>query len=453
MKQCNIKSFKLLFFLLLSITSNSFAQSNGVVDTIFYTSDWSIAPTEEFATYKRIIFTSNDSTKFKNMYRDFYTSNGSLYSEGSFSSKSSGGRLVLNGNCTKYYKNGNTKERCVYQNGVYNGEYTSFYENGYLEKQCIYKNGKIDGIMNKFDKDSTYCTQIKYSNGEISLPYYTVSNRQGLCSRYRVTDNELYFEDASSDEMIQVAEEGLFSIAKNGVNVTLAVGEHQFYGKSLQVKMLISNYTLDPISFNPKKIAIEYIKENRKGEVKSNKLIHPYTAEEYTEKINNKQELMMGLYAFAATLHDASAAYRTSTTTTNTKFSIDSNTSGSVYAYGSGGYASAYFGGRTSYDGTITSTSTTTTYDPYRAYQVSIITANTMRDFQYSANRQLEEVYSEYLKPTIINSAQSLYGNIDAKFKYSFDKMRITVFINDTPYVFEWDNPNKNKFYSDSIFE
>lgn len=418
-----------LLFLVMPISG----QSNGTIDTLYYDSEWNIAPSKEFATYKRIVFTSNDVKTYKNMYRDYNINENWLCGEGQFITLdySNVKNNVYDGICKKYYKNGNLKERCIYKNGVSNGEFVFFYENGYVEKQCTYKNGKLDGIVNEFSKDGTVCTQILTRDGEPALDYYTVSNINGLCSKYKIKTRDPYFEKAESSEMQEIDEEGFFTTEKNGVIIRLCLGKWQYYGTYLQLRFNISNLTLDPISFNPNNIVVEYIKKDK------TKKVTPMTADEYAGIIRSKQQVLMGLYSFASALNNAYNAYNTTTNTSSISYFGNTNYEGNSYSNNS----SVYYGGASNYNGNINVTTTTRTYDPYIAYQAQIITENKMQSYRYAFKQQVDYVYDGYLQPTKIQSAETVTGHVNASYFNikKYDILRITVYINNTPYVFEWD--------------
>lgn len=459
----NMKKPILLILIMLSavnVYSFGVENSNGSIDTVYYDSEWRLAPMMQFATYRRVIFTSSDTTKFKNMYRDYYTDSGTLQGEGGFVSIDRGdvSKSVYDGKCVTYYKNGNVKERQVFTHGILNGEYASFFENGYLEKQCIYKNGLMDGLCNIFDKDRKYCTQIEYSNGEHAQPYYSVSNQEGLRSRYRIDDNQPYFEEATPEDVEELDEDGVYSICKNGVMVSLIAGKWTFYGNYLQLRMNISNFTLDPISFNPNKITVKYSQNGKVKKVNDDSddlysntirtsrrksstssggsIFHPMTADEYASKIKKKQNVLMGLYAVSSAMANAGQGYSNTTITSTTNYSGDATMVGGAYAYGSNGSALAYFGGKIESNSTTNTTTNIRTYDPYVAYQAQLITEQRMQQFRYGFNQQVEEAYEGYMTPTKIPSAQTACGHVNVTYVGRADEVTITIYINDTPYTF-----------------
>jgi len=175
------------------------AQKN---DTIYYDMNWKGVSTKALATYKRIVYKSNDSQNM-NSVKDFYIT-GELQSEGLIpvnidktddkKSKFKGHQVTyyksgkkkfeqysndscqIEGVATFYYENGNTKEVDVYQNGE-GQEATGFNESGVKLNTLkgTFKDGKLDdGVQTEY-----YENGIKKFEGPIKNGQY-----EGECIRY-----------------------------------------------------------------------------------------------------------------------------------------------------------------------------------------------------------------------------------------------------------------------------
>lgn len=400
------------------------------VDTLYYDKEWKGVENKSFATYYRVIPTSNDKN-YRKPFRDYYIS-GELQSEGFFLSidKYDDKKSVFDGEYTNYFKNGKIEQKGYRSNGVLQGEYIRYREDGLVSLKANLKDGKLDGVYTEFSKDGNLCFQSEYQEGKPKTDWIMVSNQKGLCSKVRRSDYTPIYESPSlSEKKVEYQHGDAWPYYnKNGIVLGMTNNLVKDYGKWYQISIVISNNSLFPIDFNPDEISAVLI--DNKNE---NKDLKVYSANDYLKKVRRSQNWAMTLTGIAEGLAAAGAGY--SQSTTNSSYSGYSSTYGTVSAYGSGGYASGSYNGNSYYNGS--STSTTTSYNGLAAYQAQVIASNRMAQYQDALLSERKAKDAGYLKLTTINPGETISGYINIERKKG-QTLTIYVKIKGATYTFPW---------------
>ena len=146
----------------------------GVVDTIYYDSNWKGVPEPIFADYYYIRYVSEDDN-YPNKFRGYWMS-GELQSEGEFISidKYNHENSVFNSTCKDYYKNGKIREIIPYRTGKIHGKAFQYYEEGNLSQSTEFEDGKREG------EETLY-----YPNGKIqSIAFFKNDSFHGIVKTY-----------------------------------------------------------------------------------------------------------------------------------------------------------------------------------------------------------------------------------------------------------------------------
>lgn len=374
----------------------------------YYDANWKGVQSKEACTFYRVVKDTKpvDSKKKQvvtesgpKQYKDYYAS-GELAAEGNYISidADNARKSVYDGKCIKYYKNGNVADSYFFEGGKSNGERIRYYENGNIKERYIAENGRVDGILCSFSEDQKYCTQHRFELGQMVDDYYTVSTKDGLCSRYFAITKKPYLETPSPADMHdkKIGEQIWSTIEKNGLSVSMNPYKVKKNGKSLRVEINIANSSLENISFNSNDIQIQYIYRDRDfRDIGMNSLqsgnanidtYRPYTMEEYAKKSKTIVDASTETYSISAALAKA-----------------------------------------------------TKTFDTDAQFQNDILASNHVQDYTYVFNPQPELAYRTYFNSITIPSMQSACGRIEIPYERNFDVLRIIIPLNNIPYTFEWE--------------
>ena len=250
---------------------NIFAQK---VDTLYYDNNWKGVETKQFASFIRYVSYAQDGN-YRNKFRTYFNT-GELNSEGDFisidkydDSKSEfgawksyykNGKLQTDwdvvdgkGKCINYYENGNKKEEFELVNGTQNGIAISYFENGLIHTKGDCVNGKYNGIFYQFTEKGDACSQAEYKNGEPAKPYYTYSTQDGFVAKYKMSDGTLYLEMPSINEKQVYHQKGdtWDYYMKNGLCLMVNASINKDYGKYFTLYVVLTNNSVQPITFNP----------------------------------------------------------------------------------------------------------------------------------------------------------------------------------------------------------
>lgn len=421
-----MKRYFVLFAIGFSISFSVFAQSN--IDTLYYDKDWKGVENKAFASFYRIIPSQTDSN-FRKQIRDYYIT-GELQGETGYITidKYDDSKSVFDGECISYYKSGKVEQKRTLVQGKLEGECTKYSEDGLILVHALFKNGKLHGIYTEFSDNK--CIQIEYSDGEPLHDYYVISNKEGFSSKMRLSDNQPIYESPSLDEKQTEYKDGEAwpYYNKNGVMIGMTNNKVNDYGKYFQIPIIIANNSIYPIDFDPNKITASLI--DKKG---NERILKVYSAEDYIKKVRRQQNWAMALNGLAEGMAASNAGYSTSTTTSS--YRGNSSSYGNASIYGSGGYAHGRYSNNTSFYGS--SSSTTTSYDGYAAYQAQVIASNRVAAYENALLSERAAKNEEYLKRTTIYPGETISGYINIERKKGVS-MTINVDINGAVYTFPW---------------
>ena len=373
------------------------------IDTLYYDKEWKVLDHKVFATYYRVLI-DNDQN-LRKQYRDYYIS-GELRTEGEYIKidKNDDSHSVFDGKFVSYYKNGKIYQEGSYVNGCLEGEFVEYYDSGLMAIREYYKANKLDGIHTEFSQDGDICTQVEYRDGSPMYNYYVISNIDGLCSKVRISDDTPYYEEPKIDEMkvTKIEEQQWPYYDKNNVLVGMTIEKVRDYGKYYRVSLIIENYSMFPVAFNPD--LIEATMAAKSGEIMK---LRPLAVEDYMKKIKRRQNAVLAFSAIAEGFAAGTSSYTTSTTTTI------------------GSYGNVY-------------TSTTRHYDHAAAYQSSVLASMRLAAYTSSALAERETKKAGYLKEMTINPGESISGYVNIPRKRG-NAMTIDINIDGVIYSFPWD--------------
>jgi len=402
---------KLFFILVLTHVFMILCYSQSEkLDTIYYDKDWKGVSSPAFATYYRVIEVK-DNPNVRGSLRDYFIT-GELQAEG--------GYLSIDRNDDK--------------NSIFDGEMTWYYKNGLVEAHVTKRNGKSEGIYTNFNETGDLCMQMEMYNDEPVYNYYVLSNKDGYCSKIRISDNTPIYESPSLSEMKVDYRDGAAwpYYIKNGIMVAMTNTQVKDYGKWFQITLIISNKSIAPIEFDPELITSSLQKKNGKTVA-----LEVWSSERYMRKVSRNQNWNMALVSIGEGLAAAGAGYSTSTTQTNSTYNGYSNSYGNAYAYGSGGYAYGIYNENGSYHGNSSTTSRTTTYDGAAAYQAQVIASNRIANYETSLLNERAIKEEGYLRKTTIYPGEAICGYVNIK-RISGLNMNVIVDINGAKYEFPW---------------
>lgn len=442
---------KFILFILLTYCLPSFSQR---VDTLYYDNNWKGVESKQFASFVRYASYAEDSN-YKNRFRDYYIT-GELQAEGEFISidkyddeKSVFGFrksyykngnvesdcAVINGNgkIISYYENGNKKDEYELANGMPSGISINYYENGLIHTKGSFVNGKLDGILYQFTENGDACSQVEYKNGEYAKPYYTYSTQNGLVTKYKIADNSLYLEMPSLNEKQTYHQKGdtWDYYMKNGLCVMVNASINKDYGKYFTLYIVLTNNSVQPITFNPALITA-YKKKKDKTES-----LNVLKSDEYIAKISRRQNWSMFFNALNENMAANKAGYSASSTQTNSNYSGASVSGVAGAVVGTNGAAIGGAVGVSGYAGSSSTTSTTVAYNGAAAYQAELIASGRIADYN---NQMLQErnIKDEgYLKTTTINPGETISGYVNIQYKKG-DELSVNIPINSVVYPFVW---------------
>lgn len=402
---------------------------------LYYDSNWKGVPNETFASYYRILSENADSN-FRNRYRDYYIT-GELQGEGEYVSidKYDDTNSIFSGEHVSYFKSGKIETKGYFDNGIPVGEYKSYYESGLMKTHVNYSDGKFNGIYTEFNEAGDMCMQVEYEYGTPKYDYYTLSNKDGYALKMKLSDNSQIWESPNESEKKVQYKDGVTwpYYVKNGLIIAISNSKVKDYGKYYKIPVIVTNHSLIPIVIDPSDIQAELT--DKKGR---NTMLNVLSADEYSQKIKNRQNWNKFFVGLAEGLAAANAGYSTSTTNTNTTYSGYANSNYNALAIGSRGYAYGH-GSKNSYWGGNSSTSSkTVTYDGAAAYQAQIIASERTAAYSNALDEQREIREAGYLKKTTINPGETVSGYVNVEMKKGIT-LTISICINQAIYKFVWD--------------
>ena len=97
----------------------------------------------------------------------------------------------------KYYKNGNVKEKIIFNKDLPDGFYRKFYPNGQLKIEGSFENGLEIGIWNFYDENKNIIRKVFYNKKEIVLAKienYYVSGKIQSKGKIKIDDNLAFWD-------------------------------------------------------------------------------------------------------------------------------------------------------------------------------------------------------------------------------------------------------------------
>lgn len=421
-----------IFFQIICITA--FPQAKYQIDTVYYDRNGKGVALPHFASFYRIMQVSADSC-YRNPYRDYYTT-GELKTEGYYLyvDKNDDANSTFDGEWIKYYKSGKPEQKGFSINGKQEGEFTCFYENGLIKAHMFYANDKLHGIYTEFPEDNDGCIQLEYINGLPKYDYYTVSDRNGYSSKFRLSDNSPIWESPDFSEMQTGYKDGnkwLYYI-KNGVEIAVTADIVRDYGKYYKLSIVIANNSATPLEFNPEEAIFAYLTDSS-GDILP---LEVYSADAYMKKVKRRQNWNSALYGLAEGVAAAGAGYSSSTTNTHTTSNGYINAHANAYAFGSNGYGQSSGSVHGTYRQNSYTTSTTRSYDGLAAYQAQVIASNRIVAYESSMLNERAVKEEGYLKHTTIYPGDVVSGYVHIQQKSG--DIGIAIKINSASYIFQW---------------
>ncbi len=404
------------------------------IDTIYYDRDWRSVSHKAFATYYRVC--EVDGSKVSKAFRDYYIT-GELQAEGNYISidKNDDANSLFDGKCTSYYKSGRIEQTSFLVKGVAEGDYTVYYENGLVKLYSPMKNGKMNGILYQFSEDGNTCTQVEMVDGEPKYDYYVVSNKDGLLSKFSISDKTQIWESPEITEMKTYYFDGkqCSYYLKNGILLSMTNSQVKDYGKWFQVSLLVANNTMMPFDIDPLKIKAELIDI----ETLEKKRLAVYSSDRFIKKVKNSHNWKQFFMGLSEGLAAANAGYSASVTQSNTIYNGNSSVNGNVSTQGGQGRTSASYNGHGSLFGSTSTTSSTVAYNGAATYQAQVIASNRIADNQraFLEERAIKE--EGYLKRTTVYPGETISGY----FNIMQEKgclLNVIVDINGAKYNFGW---------------
>ncbi|WP_295989662.1 toxin-antitoxin system YwqK family antitoxin [uncultured Alistipes sp.] len=401
--------------LILEICATLPVIGQATIDTLYYDKNWKREENKIFASYYRIVCSSDESRQ----YRDYYIT-GELQSEGHYITidPNDDSRSVFDGKWTTYYKSGQIALQGTRIDGKREGPYTEYEENGLVRRRAYFRNDLLHGVCSDFTADGRQCKQIEYEHGKPRYNYYVISNQAGHCNKVRFSDRRPIYESPSLYEKKTRYKHGEAwpYYNKNGILVNTTNRVIRDYGKYFRINITIANHSMFPIEFNPERIVAASTDKKGIGHV-----LKVYAADEYLRKVKRRQNWAIAFTAFAEGMSAANAGYSTSTT----------YTSYNGYTYGTFG-TSSYCGH---------SNTTNLTYNGAAAYQAQIIANNRIATYEQSLLTERAAKNQGYLRKTTIYPGEVITGYINIEYQKGIS-MTVNIDINGAIYTFPWDTAN-----------
>ena len=402
------------------------------LDTLYYDKDWKGVENKVFASYFRVLSSSEDSS-YRKPLRDYYIT-GELQSESGYITidKYDDSNSVFDGEWISYYKSGQIEEKGTRIRGKQEGEYVRYNEDGLILLHAYFKDDQLDGIYTEFSEDGNLSMQIEYKEGKPLYDYCVLSNQEGFCSKVRLSDNQPIYESPAKEEkrVEYVKGESWAYYNKNGILVGVTNNEVRDYGKYFQIEVIIDNQSMYPIEFDPEQITASLI--DKKGEQWD---LRVFTAEEYMRKVRRNQNWSMIFKGLNEGMAVARAGY--SSSTTNSSYSDHSSSYGDVSVYDREGsvYDIDYSDRTSSYGHSVSST---VTYDEAAAYQARVIASNRIAAYNESLLTERAAKDEEHLKKSTLYPGEAMSGYINVAYKRGLS-MTVNIDIHGAVYVFSWD--------------
>lgn len=243
-------------------------------DTIYYTKDWKVIDTPEFATYYRsAYFPANPAQP--HIFRTYYKS-GKLYSEGQFLSlgKNDDKDSQFEGEVVSYYETGHIMEKVNYRNGRIDGERTLFYDSkepvndlnreGVIKEHIEIIDGMKNGLLAQFETEEGKTCRLTPFLADTEEGYYVKLDIDGNYSKYDLYSDKPMLETPVLDEAKSEYSKGIAWQYYNKNGIIIAVSNSIIDEiDSRQVGFFIANKSMEKVDLNPENVTIYTIKKDR----------------------------------------------------------------------------------------------------------------------------------------------------------------------------------------------
>lgn len=243
-------------------------------DTIYYTKDWKVIDTPEFATYYRSAYYPANPA-LPHLFHTYYKS-GKLHSEGQFISlgKNDDKDSQFEGEVVSYYETGHVMEKVNYRNGRIDGECTKFYDSkepvndmnkeGIIKEHIEIIDGMKNGLLAQFETDDGKTCRLTPYLADTEEGYYVKMDIDGNYSKYDLYSDRLQLETPVKDEAKSEYSNGIAwqYYNKNGI----IIGVCNTIMKEVDSRLIgvyIINKSMEKVDLNPENVRIYTIKKDR----------------------------------------------------------------------------------------------------------------------------------------------------------------------------------------------
>ncbi len=236
------------------------------VETIYYDNDANVVSVKEFADYYRVVETGE---QFPKMFRDYYVSGKPFRTGGKFVGTDAEGKMLMDGNITEYY------------------------ENGDIARTCKYVQGKIEGLETVYKDGLKY--EKNYENGVPDEDWWYVFDSEGNMSRMDDSGKTYYPSLDEKDSFILLSEGQFWQVYADG-SLSVAAQLHPIteYGKYYRLDLYIRNGSLDNFEFDPSEVRM--LQTSGAGTQSYAKSI---TANDFKNKIDKRNRTKGTFFAIA----------------------------------------------------------------------------------------------------------------------------------------------------------
>lgn len=361
------------------------------VDTIYYDADENQIAYKEFATYYRIVPGAADKADLK-PFRDYYMS-GKLFREGTCTYN--GSEFLFNGYINQFFESGSLMSESQYHNGILNGNYVSYFNSGLPLISAKYINGSPEGnVYRRYNSKG----QSSLLNCETNLQVIVTPKLEDMDTITR------YYSQCDKGNTITYVKTTK-SYLVNDLKVSMIVETSHDYGEYYQLKIVVENYSLFAVTFDPDSIKVMSRKQKKNGEWKYNNL-YVLSHCEFDQKVAVRQSVALFFYTMLnATAAMVQAAVPTATGTYN---------------------ASDSYGNRYRAVANV--------YDPYRA---GLKAAYRQEEYENYLESKRENLEKNYLTWCRIDPGKAMGGYVNVKYRPG-DELCVTIQIDNVPYKFYW---------------
>ena len=398
---------------------------------------------------------------------------------------------IADGNETEYYEDGKIKFSCNYEDGKKTGLYEEFYPNGKLGYNIPYYNDMANGIAKIYDENGNFVRSVTIVNDTANGKAIDIDLSNGNYMEYLMlrdsivngkvdlfnSDGKLIISYNIKDDWKQIGaiiptiadlkiiknkeksdvktkddrDIALYEI--NGLKIG-AVVACNFYTlisseyKSYLIQIFFENLGLLPVNCYFSDVKIEFVKESKKKSKSipvmayNPQIIYDRYAQRLKRDLNLAYSNARTTAINAATVSSSgsSKGYSSSSTYGNT-FGSRGTVAGAVNNYGGAAVGASYsrgsvFGYASQY-GSQSSNYSERTVDGLLRYQIEKEEMGKVDEMKKQHENQLNEYADGLYYNFTLNPEEPQWRSLYTNF-IKADTLRVTLTINNIPYVFEW---------------